>query len=155
MTNSGHHDPVAFHALAEQLRAWARGHYPTEAAVDLLLAHRSWLARRDFRDACVGTPQVLGVPLANQDIAVLDFDEAAVIAEGGPHGLPASDSELQILAIAVSLAGYALDRSLADLIVGLDPINTARVLHAIAHAAGWHERGYVQTVSGHVDEVAR
>lgn len=149
------HDPADYRALATQLRAWARGHYPTEAAVDLLIAHRGWLVRRDFLDACVGTPRVLDVPLASEDIAVLDFDEAAVIAEGGPRSLPASDSELQILAVAVSLAGYALDRSLADLIVGLDPINTARVLHAIAHVAGWHERGYVQTVTGHVDEVTR
>ncbi|QTE30068.1 hypothetical protein [Pengzhenrongella sicca] len=31
------------------LRAWARGFYPSGAAVELLIAHGAWLNRADFR----------------------------------------------------------------------------------------------------------
>src|SRR5215218_6220857 len=35
--------------LAPMLRAWASGLFPSEAAVELLIAHGVWPHRRDFR----------------------------------------------------------------------------------------------------------
>lgn len=133
-THHGDYDDT----LAEQLRAWARGYYPGEAAVDLLLAHRRWLARGDFRAACLGTDPH-GEPGSQ---AWIDWDSVAAIVS--PHddlGLPASSSERQILALAASLAGTAVPWSLRDLITGLDAANTRLVLDAISHATGWHQTG--------------
>lgn len=100
--------------LAAELRTWAAGSYRDEAAVELLIAHRTWLARRDFRRACLS---------ADGGYAWLDADRAARIADGDETvGLPASSSELRVLAI---------------------------VLDAIAHAAGWHETGHTHLVTGY------
>ena len=141
------------HTLAAQLRAWASGDYRIEAAVDLLIAHGSWLRRGDFLAACVHVtdPVLAAVGLPAR---WLDFDEAAHIAQGGPASLPASDSELQVLGIAASLADAHHDQSLHDLLTGLDDRNVALVLDALAHAAGWHETNTTYTVTGHVWEVA-
>lgn len=143
-----HHD-----TLAAQLRAWASGDHRIEAAVDLLIAHQSWLRRGDFLAACVHAtdPDLVTIGLPAR---WLNFDEAAHIAQGGPASLPASDSELQVLGIAASLADAHHDRSLHDLLTGLDDRNIALVLDAIAHAAGWHQTDNAYTVTGHVWEVA-
>jgi hypothetical protein len=39
--------------LVDGLRAGARGSYPSEAAVELLIRHWTWLARPDFLRDCV------------------------------------------------------------------------------------------------------
>jgi hypothetical protein len=46
----------------------------------------------------------------------------------------ASSRELRMLDIARSLGGEPSDRSLADLLTGLDETNTARVLRAVSMA---------------------
>lgn len=142
--------------LIDELRAWAAGDYGIEAAVDLLAAHHTWLTRPDFRDLCVISTADHLVENFHMPRAWLDFDKAGAIAGGGT--LPASSSELQILAIAAGLADAPTSRPLGDLIRGLDTANLALVLDAIAHTGGWHEHratpdgavGYRHTVTGHV-----
>lgn len=135
------HNPAELAVLAAELRAWAAGSYLDEAAVGLLIAHRVWPARADFRRACLVT---------DSRFAWFDGDRAARIADGEEAvALPASSSELRVLAIAAHLAGHPGDRPLGELVTGLDDRNTRLVLDAIAHAAGWHEHGHTHTVTGH------
>lgn len=131
--------------LAPMLRAWAGGLYTDEAAVELLIQHRTWLRRRDFVVALVDAvvdgwgPQGVVVPMASIDWEGVEafLDEA-----------PASRSEICILRLAASLAGAQVAGSLRDLTVNLDDTNAALVLDALAHRYGWHERGRTQLVTG-------
>ena len=91
------------------------------AAVLLLVAEGSWLERWEFR-------QAVDVETGEDGILAAWVDWAAV-QEG-----PASSGELSVLALARSLAGVASDGSLADLLPGLDGMNTIRLLHAIEFA---------------------
>ena len=114
--------------------------YPLEAAVDLLIAHHTWLRRRDFRRAALRVsddgPELIGVDWT----AARDLTERA----------PASRSELAMLTIAARLAGQDHPCDLGDVLTGLDQTNTAIVLHAIAHSVGWHEHGHCELVAGNV-----
>lgn len=44
--------------LAAMLRVWANGLDSSEAAVERLIGHRSWLRRADFHRACVEVVEV-------------------------------------------------------------------------------------------------
>ncbi|NLT53665.1 MAG: hypothetical protein GXX79_03655 [Actinomycetales bacterium] len=133
--------------LAPMLRAWAAGLYAEEAAVDLLIAHRTWLTRRDFLTRLVDveteawTPGGIPVPQAS-----IDWDTVAMFTDGG--ALPASSSETVILRLAASLAGTPMTTSVRDLTAHLDPVNGRYVLDALAHRWGWHRRGLTHTVTG-------
>ncbi|NMR19176.1 hypothetical protein [Cellulomonas fimi] len=130
-------DDLTFDQIATGLRAWARGLYPAEAAVELLLAHRGWLHRRDFTGIALligdDGPEYIGI----------DWTAAAELARRAP----ASGSEIAMLQVAVGLAGHDLEQPLGHLLSRLDQVNTTIVLHAIAHTAGWHERGKVALVT--------
>lgn len=148
-------DPTAIPLpeLRAMLRRWARGIYPGEAAVELLIAHDRWLRRRDFLTRCVfvcdrwdeNDPVMAGLDWSQVAAAV---DPAGSIQPG--EGFPASASEIKVLAVVASLAGAPLRQSLRDLIVGLDVSNTRRVLDAVAHAGGWHEHQITATITGTV-----
>ena len=114
---------VALHAA---LHAWARGIYPTEAAVELLV--RSGLARP-------GDPWVK--PGDDPGWWWLDFEAlVAALEEGTYH----SGGERRLLAIAASLGGHSpASFALGDAAPGLDRGHLALVLAAVAHAAGSHE----------------
>ena len=135
---------LTFEQIATGLRAWAHGLYVVEAAVEVLLAHRAWLRRVDFRRAALwisdDNPAYIGV----------DWTNAARFAGRAP----ASGSEIAMLRVAVGLAGQEVPESLGDLLSGLDQANIAIVLDAVAHAAGWHERGTVAFVTGGFASVA-
>lgn len=120
--------------LVAELRAWAAGDYGIEAAVDLLAAHGAWLDRRDFRDRCVFATDDHLVDEFGLARCWLDLAAAARVANRGE--LPASGSEIQVLALAAGLAGYPSSRPLGDLIRGLDTGNTRLVLHSVAQTAG-------------------
>jgi hypothetical protein len=107
-----------------------------EAAVELLIGHRSWLSRADFLAIAVGPSlQVSG----GRVMAAVDFAAAAGALEGGE--LPCSGSEGRVLRIAVSLAeGVAVD--LRDAVTGLDEPNAVRAAQAVLLAAG-HRRAAV------------
>ena len=84
------------------LRAWAAGLYPSEAAVELLIAHGGWLRRRDFLASLVDAvddgwgPRGQVVPMAS-----IDWERV----EGFLAQAHASSSEAALLRLAASLAG--------------------------------------------------
>src|SRR3954451_15204062 len=107
--------------LAPMLRAWASGLFPSEAAVELLIAHDVWVHRRDFLFTLVDAvddgwgPRGTVVPMASID---WDRVEAFLVSA------PASTSEISVLRLAASLAGATTSRPLHDATAGLDETNT-------------------------------
>lgn len=111
--------------LAAALLAQAEGSYSAEAAVGLLVAHRSWLARADFLRFVDVAPS-----FCDDRVLMASVDwEAALAAD-----LAGSSSETQMLAVAAELAGVHCGRSLQDLLGGLDRANTTLVIRAVLHA---------------------
>jgi hypothetical protein len=109
--------------LALQLRAWAKGSYSLEAAVELLI--------RSFggRFAQPGWPWVR----TDDGYPWIDFQEI-------PRAFgPLSSGERQLLLIAASLAdGVMVD--LGDAVGDLDRRHLGLVLAALSHAGGTHEQ---------------
>ncbi len=109
--------------IHDQLRAWARGMYTTEAATELLIrAHhgtfvdpsRPWISNED-------------------NWYWIDF---ASIPE---HLGALSGGEQRLLRIAASIGSDEVDVNLSDDVTGLDRANLNLVLAAIAHAGGSHQ----------------
>ncbi len=67
------------------LRAWAKGLFSTEAAVELLIGHGSWLYREDFLEIAVEFGQGI---TSGAVMAAVDFEAAARALEAG--ALPCS-----------------------------------------------------------------
>jgi len=105
---------------ANDLRAWARGLRPLEAAVELIAT------------ACGGV--LLAGPWTRSDEhGRIYFDVEVAAAEGGYL----SGGERRVLKIAMSLASDQNPVDLSDAVTGLDREGTQAVLAAIAHASGW------------------
>ena len=68
--------------LADPLRAWARGIYPDEAGVELLIAHGVFLHRADF------TSRFISIPGDDAGLAVIDWQAAIAALD---DSLPCSD----------------------------------------------------------------
>ncbi len=111
--------------LSAALLAQAAGSYSAEAAVGLLVEHRSWLARADF--VCLVD---VAPGFCDDRVLMASVDWEAALAAN----LAASSSETQILAVAAELAGIHTGRSLQDLLGGLDRANTNLVIRAVLHA---------------------
>jgi hypothetical protein len=139
-------DPTTFtpDQLADMLHAWADGLYTDEAAVGLLITHRTWLTRRDFLTSCVDAIDDGWTREGSAAMASIDWARAARLA----YDAPCSTSESAVLRLAASLAGTSTG-DLATLTRGLDVTNIARLLEALAHRAGWHESHHAYTVTGH------
>jgi len=120
---------TCFDDLADAVRAWARGWLPTEAAAELLIAHRAWLEREDFLQAAV---EVEWEPFRGRQVAAIDFAAAAEAVQGA---LPCSDGERQVLLVAASIAG-GIPVDLREAALCMDAVNAARAARAICHAAG-------------------
>jgi hypothetical protein len=116
---------------------WAKGWLPTEAAAELLIAHRAWLEREDFLRVAV---EVRWEPFRGREAAAVDFAAAADAVQGV---LPCSDGERQVLLVAASIAG-GIPVDLREAALCMDAVNAARAAQAICHAAGRH----VQVVTG-------
>ena len=71
---------TCFDDLADAIRAWAKGWLPTEAAAELLIAHRTWLLREDFLQVAV---EVRWEPFRRASVAAIDFAAAADAGAGG------------------------------------------------------------------------
>jgi hypothetical protein len=95
--------------------------WPEQAAVDLLVGHRSWLSRFELRQA-VEADLLDGELCAWVAWPYVDMDASA------------SSGELRILTLARSLGGVASGRDLGDLLSSLDQTNMARLLRAVAFA---------------------
>jgi hypothetical protein len=116
--------------LPAALRAHAEGAYACEAATELLIAHDSWLRRRDFLTRFVHTSSgsAGGTP-----VAAVDWPAAITALDAG-H-LPCSSGENRILKIIASLAeGIPVD--LRDALTGLDASNLDLVTRAVRRAGG-------------------
>ena len=101
-----------------------------EAAVELLIGHRSWLLRADFVCAFAETLESMtgGAPLA-----FVDWPAAIAALESGC--LPCSSSEGLVLRLAASIAeGIPVD--LREAVCGLDATNAVLVARALLYAAG-------------------
>src|SRR5260370_8207436 len=91
-------DLASQHRLAESLRACARGIYPDEAAIELLICHDTFLRRGDFtRHITTGDHRGNGAAHA-----AIDWAAAATALDAG--ALPCSGGERKILRLAASLA---------------------------------------------------
>jgi hypothetical protein len=122
--------------LADALLAGTQGSaWGEQAAIDLVVAHRRWLERWEFRQAVDATTGHDGEAHASVEWDRIDPET------------PASLGELRVLAIACSLGGVASARSLADLLTSLDETNAARVLRAVSIAC----RGPNRRPSGVLD----
>jgi hypothetical protein len=120
------------------LVAHAAGIYCEEAAVRLLIGHRSWLCREDFLAECVQV-SVIGAEV----FACVDWAAAAAPRMG--H-LACSRGERQVLLLAASLAeGVPVD--LRGALTGIDDATAALVANVVLHTAG-HRRCVVTLEDG-------
>jgi hypothetical protein len=110
------------------LVAYAAGFYCEEAAVGLLIGHRSWLCRKDFRVEYIQ----LGVAESGA-FAWVDWVGVMAALHGGR--LACSRGERQVLLLAASLA-EGVPVNLRDALSSLDDATAALVANVIAHAAG-------------------
>jgi hypothetical protein len=116
--------------LAAALRAHAGGLFCLRAAVELLIGHRRWLLREDFRGRFVRL-----VPASAGDgvLAVVAWRAAARAV--GAFRLSCSDSEAYVLRIAASIAeGVPVD--LGTCLSTLDDTNVGLVVDAVRRASG-------------------
>jgi hypothetical protein len=112
------------------LRVWAKGQLCTEAAAELLIGHRWWLYRDDFREVAV---ELGWQAFSGQVMAVVDFEAVAGALAAG--ALPCEGSEGQVLRLAASIAaGVPVD--LGGAVSGLDAADAGLVAGAVLHAAG-------------------
>lgn len=111
-------------AVAALLRRWAAGSYADEAAIELLVAHGTWLHRDDFDASC------LEYDHDGRDAVVwIDWHAVPAFLDRAP----CSASEARMLCLAAELAGVDSGRPIGDLLCGLDERNTALVIDAITH----------------------
>jgi hypothetical protein len=130
--------------LVAGMRRWASGHQ-AEAAVELLVGHRGWLHRPDFVTTALRVlPDGLGADGSEDHLVAVDWERAARYA----GRIRTDGPDVAVLRVALGLAGQPVAPPLGELIGRLDQAGTTLVLHAIAHAAGWHERGTVALVTG-------
>jgi 8-oxo-dGTP diphosphatase len=122
MTTSAAGDPP----ITGPLRAWARGIYPDEAGVELLIAHGVFLDRADFTSRFISTPG------DGHELAVIDWPAAIAALD---DSLPCSGSENRMLRLAASLAGD-MPVSLRDALTGIDHHGIQLVIDAVLHASG-------------------
>src|SRR4051794_31033976 len=100
--------------LAPALRAMAKGDPYTEAAIELLITHGTWLRRPEFHDALVEHETIDGTARAWIIWSeVTDFLKVVGCAS----------SEARILRLCTELAGTATSTSLAHNLAGLDDTN--------------------------------
>ncbi|MEV2276173.1 hypothetical protein AB0I72_11345 [Nocardiopsis sp. NPDC049922] len=125
--------------LIEGLRAWADGFAADRAAVELLITHGAWLSRADFLTRCVDIVPTEELIDPDTPVAIIDWERVIRYLEGWEGGLPASSSEVAVLAVAASIgAGHPVD--LRDALLGLDATNTAAVATALVTAAQVEDR---------------
>jgi hypothetical protein len=116
--------------LHAALRACARGVYPLEAGIELLIGHASWLHRNDFVDAFLHTDTSI---IDGIELASIDWTGAIAALDTG--ALPCSGGEQRMLRLAASIAA-GTPVSLRESLTGLDHRNTRLVITAVLHASG-------------------
>jgi hypothetical protein len=122
--------PASPYRLARSLRACARGIYPDEAAIELLISHGTFLHRDDFTGRFIEHGTSIGDGAA---LAAIDWEAAVTALTGGE--LPCSGGERRILMLSASLAA-SIPVDLRDAVTGIDDRNVQRLLTAIRHTSG-------------------
>ena len=112
--------------LAAQLRAWARGIYPDEAGVELLIGHAVFLHRADF------TSRFISIPGDGAGLAAIDWRAAIAALD---DSLPCSGGENRMLRMAASLAA-GTPVNLRDALTGIDSRGIQLVINAVLRASG-------------------
>jgi hypothetical protein len=118
-------------SLPAALRACARGLYPLEAGVGLLISHACWLHREDFQDQFIHA----GISITDGTTTMAEVDWHAAITALNARHLPCSGGEERILRLAASLAA-GIPVNLRDTLTGIDHRNIQLVITAILHAWG-------------------
>ena len=114
--------------LAGPLRAWARGIYPDQAAVELLISHATFLHRADFTSRFISSS-------ASGDgtgLAAIDWTAAITALDAD---LPCSGGEQRMLRLAASL-GDGIPVNLRDALTGIDHRGIQLFVEAVLHTAG-------------------
>jgi hypothetical protein len=114
---------------------WAKGLFSAEAAVELLIGHRSWLFRGDFLEIAVESGREV---FSGPQMAAVGFVAAAGAVETGV--LPCSGGEGRVLRIAASIAG-GVPVDLREAVTGLDERNAVLAAAAVLDAAGHRDVG--------------
>ncbi len=118
--------PGPEHPLAEPLRAWARGYYCDEAAVELLIAQDVFLNRASFTGRFIDHAD-------GASMASIDWDEVISALDAGE--LACSGGERRLLRIQASL-GAGAPVSLRSVLSGNDTAYQQLIVNAVRHAAG-------------------
>lgn len=121
---------LSLEELSNALRAAVMGSYPSEAAVELLITHGTWLRRDDFRDCVSYYEADPDFEFGHEAFAVVDWQALPSHVRG------ASSSEHAVLLVAASLASDEVSVRLRDAVVGLDRSNSTAVARAVLWAAG-------------------
>lgn len=101
-----------------------------QAAVELLIGHRRWLLRADFRGRCV---RLVSALTSDGVRAVVAWRAAVPMAGAGR--LSCLDSEARMLRTAANIAeGVAVN--LGTCLSTLDDANIGLVVDAVRHASG-------------------
>jgi hypothetical protein len=114
--------------LAGALISHAAGLTSLAAAAELICAHHTWLARKDFTATCIHT----GTRHDQHPYAYIDWEHAIDALDS--HQLPCTPSEAGILRIAASLGDHHIPVHLAQVLGSLDHTNIALVTTAITRA---------------------
>ncbi len=114
--------------LAGPLRARARGIYPGEAGVELLIDHATFLRRADFTSRFISTT----TSSDGTGLAAVDWPAAITALDAG---LACSGGEQRMLRLAASLAG-GIPVNLRDALTGIDARGIQLVIKAVRHASG-------------------
>ncbi len=116
--------------LQAALRVGAAGLCALEAGTGMILAHRTWPAREDFR-RFVHVADSITDP--GTELASIDWEGA--IGALGRGEFPSSSGEKRMLRLAASLA-RDIPVQLGDAVTGIDGRNVSLLVEAVLHAAG-------------------
>lgn len=111
--------------LVRRLRTWAEGDRPTTAAVELLIAHGTWLTR----------PELLDNTEVHQAYGMVEIHWDALVNRMNA-GVPATASEVGVLRVACSLAPTSTVVDLNDVLLSCDQDNVRRIANAVLTAGG-------------------
>ncbi|MFI7061592.1 hypothetical protein ACIBL3_11450 [Kribbella sp. NPDC050124] len=132
--------------LAPMLRCWAAGMENVEAGVELLITHRYWLERGDFRAACITADDHGWSPDGTIcSIATVDWDAVTATAKD-TDAPPAAGSVLRLACALADGVKHAV--ALGKELQNLEPSDVPLVLEAVAHTTGRHHADAALRVTG-------
>ncbi|MEU4602880.1 hypothetical protein AB0F43_07870 [Kribbella sp. NPDC023972] len=132
--------------LGPMLRCWAAGMENVEAGVELLIAHRYWLERADFRASCI-TADDEGWSPDGTICSIATIDWAAVADTAKDTDAPPAAGSMLRLACALA-DGRTHAVALGKELQNLDRSDVPLILEAVAHTTGWHHTDAPVQVTG-------